>query len=69
MLSSIFATLLFSYLASLLFNKGMIPERLDIFKVKTQRPSNPLLMHNLNTKADVVKVQNESELMLNTDQE
>ncbi|XP_061582024.1 high-affinity choline transporter 1-like [Cololabis saira] len=34
MLSSIFATLLFSFLASLLFNKDLIPARWDIFKVR-----------------------------------
>lgn len=38
MLCTIFATLLFSYLASLLFNKGLLPEKCDILKIKTRRP-------------------------------
>lgn len=72
MLSTIFVTLLFSYLASLLFNKGVIPEWWDIFKVKTQRPSNLILMSNDATKThekEKPEVQNEAELMLTTNQE
>ncbi|XP_033482569.2 high-affinity choline transporter 1-like [Epinephelus lanceolatus] len=73
MLSNMFATLLFSYLASQLFNKGLIPERWDVFKVKTHKPpQNLTLMSNDITRADEEdkpEVQNESELMLNTNQQ
>ncbi|XP_034739588.1 high-affinity choline transporter 1-like [Etheostoma cragini] len=53
MLSNMFATLLFSYMASLLFNKGLIPERWDVFKVKTRKlTQNVMLMSNYTTKTD-----------------
>ena len=39
MLSAVAAILLFSYLADLLFNKGLIPEKLDVFKVKALNSS------------------------------
>ncbi|XP_053189541.1 high-affinity choline transporter 1-like [Scomber japonicus] len=42
MLSAVIAILFFSYLASLLFNKGLLPEKLDVFKVKVQRSPQPL---------------------------
>ncbi|XP_030002298.1 high affinity choline transporter 1-like isoform X1 [Sphaeramia orbicularis] len=44
MLSTIFTTLLISYLASLLFNTGLIPERWDVFKVKTNKVPQRLLL-------------------------
>ncbi|KAM3862848.1 high-affinity choline transporter 1-like [Diretmus argenteus] len=37
MLCAFGSTLLFSYLASLLFNKGLVPEKWDMFKVKAQQ--------------------------------
>ncbi|KAM7365673.1 hypothetical protein PAMP_016588 [Pampus punctatissimus] len=41
MLSSLVSIVLFSYLASLLFNKGIFPERWDVFKVKSQGAPTP----------------------------
>ncbi|KAM8732578.1 high-affinity choline transporter 1-like isoform 3-T3 [Acanthopagrus schlegelii] len=70
MLSTIIVTLLLSYLASLLFNKGVIPERWDVFKVKTQTPSALQVLGNHGTaerdEKERAKVQNEMELMLAT---
>ncbi len=42
MLSAMAAILFFSYLVSLLFNKGLIPEKLDVFKVKAQQSPQPV---------------------------
>ncbi|CAK6982082.1 high-affinity choline transporter 1-like [Scomber scombrus] len=42
MLSAVTGIVFFSYLASLLFNKGLLPEKLDVFKVKVQRSPQPL---------------------------
>ncbi|KAI9526707.1 hypothetical protein NQZ68_036500 [Dissostichus eleginoides] len=68
MLSNMFATLLFSYLFSLLFDKGLIPERWDVFKVKTHKPPKKrMLMINDNTKTEKEeKSLDDTELMLTT---
>uniref|UniRef100_A0A8C6WIF6 Uncharacterized protein n=1 Tax=Neogobius melanostomus TaxID=47308 RepID=A0A8C6WIF6_9GOBI len=41
MLSSVAAILLFSYLTSQLFSRGLLPERLDVFHVKAQASLRP----------------------------
>ncbi|KAF7651475.1 hypothetical protein LDENG_00110270 [Lucifuga dentata] len=41
MLSAFTAILLFSYLASLIFNKGLLSEKWDVFKVKAQHSPQP----------------------------
>ncbi|XP_051275493.1 high-affinity choline transporter 1-like [Dicentrarchus labrax] len=70
MLSTIFATLLFSYLASLLFRKRVIPERWDVFNVTTpKQPQNLISMSNgtiITGGEEKPEVQNETELMLTT---
>ncbi|XP_044061129.1 high-affinity choline transporter 1-like isoform X2 [Siniperca chuatsi] len=71
-LSTIFATLLFSYLSSLFFNKELIPEKWDVFKVKSHKPQKEILMSNGTTKADEEEkpeVQNETELTLTRNQQ
>jgi len=66
MLSAIFLTLLSSYLASLLFNKGLISERWDVLKVKAHKPSQTVkLMIRGGTSTgedDQPELQNETEL-------
>ncbi|XP_057705633.1 high-affinity choline transporter 1-like [Corythoichthys intestinalis] len=66
MLCNLISTLVVSYLASLLFNKGLIPERFDICKVKThQSPQNLTLTSSNTVESDNdlrPRVQNENEL-------
>ncbi|XP_037318034.2 high-affinity choline transporter 1-like [Pungitius pungitius] len=70
MLSNMFVTLLFSYLASLIFNRGLIPGRWDVFKVKTDKPpKKPTLVSNGVTKTDEKEHGvDEIELMLTANQ-
>ncbi|XP_060942872.1 high-affinity choline transporter 1-like [Limanda limanda] len=44
MLSAIAAIVLFSYLTSVLFNKGLLPEKCDVFKVKVQQSARELTL-------------------------
>ncbi|XP_022615659.1 high-affinity choline transporter 1-like isoform X1 [Seriola dumerili] len=73
MLSNMFANLLFSYLASLLFNKGLISGRWDVFKVKTPKPPQKLRLKsngtNIADEEEKPEDQNETELMLTTNQQ
>ncbi|XP_060924611.1 high-affinity choline transporter 1-like [Limanda limanda] len=49
MLSAIAAIVLFSYLTSVLFNKGLLPGKCDVFKVKVQKSAQELtLVHGVN---------------------
>lgn len=41
MLSALLSILMFSYVASVLFDKGILPERWDVFKVKSQGAQTP----------------------------
>ncbi|XP_076730773.1 high-affinity choline transporter 1 isoform X2 [Maylandia zebra] len=72
MLSAIFVTLLFSYLSSLLFNRGLISERWDVFKVKANKRSQKLtLMSNGIIETDKEEKpdgQSETELILTPSQ-
>ena len=44
MLSTIAAIVLFSYLTSVLFNKGLLPEKCDVYKVKVQQSARELTL-------------------------
>ncbi|XP_035014616.1 high-affinity choline transporter 1-like [Hippoglossus stenolepis] len=44
MLSAIAAIVLFSYLMFVLFNKGLLPEKCDVFKVKVQKSAQELTL-------------------------
>uniref|UniRef100_A0A3Q2XK61 High-affinity choline transporter 1-like n=1 Tax=Hippocampus comes TaxID=109280 RepID=A0A3Q2XK61_HIPCM len=68
MLCNFISTLLVSYLASLLFNKGVIPERFDILQVKTRQSPQILMLASSDTvgnhKDETPGAQNENEIML-----
>ncbi|XP_008319947.1 high-affinity choline transporter 1-like [Cynoglossus semilaevis] len=56
MLSAMAATVFFSYLTCVLFNKGLLPEKCDVFKVKVHSPHSPQQMSPVDdseTRAEV----------------
>ncbi|KAM4607786.1 high-affinity choline transporter 1-like [Polymixia lowei] len=63
MLSVIAAILLFSYLTSLLLDKGLVPEKWDVFKVKAQLSPQPM------PPADGAKGDNENEKLNRNNQD
>lgn len=64
MLSTFCSNLLFSYLASLLFNKGIIPEKWQVLNIKTPKPSQELVLLTKPDEQAKSEAQNETECML-----
>ncbi len=60
MLSAVVAILLFSYLASLLFNRDLIPEKWDVFNVKAQYSQQTQGEADSETKDEDLKEPNEN---------
>lgn len=56
---------MFSYVASLLFNKGILPKRWDVFKVKSQEAATPADAAR-ECDGDNAEAQTENEPMLET---
>ncbi|XP_077388570.1 high-affinity choline transporter 1-like [Festucalex cinctus] len=68
MLCNFISTLLVSRLASLIFNKGVIPERFDIYKVKSRQSQSLIKLARSDTveehKDDIPEAKSENEVML-----
>ncbi|XP_077388470.1 high affinity choline transporter 1-like [Festucalex cinctus] len=68
MLCNFISTLLVSYLASLLFSKGVIPERFDIYKVKSRQSPQSLIKlarsDTVEKQEETTGAQSENEIML-----
>ncbi|XP_071753521.1 high-affinity choline transporter 1-like [Centroberyx gerrardi] len=64
MLSAVASILLFSYLASLLFNKGFVPEKWDMFNVKAQLPPQTEGGAKTDLEDENPKMQNENDEVL-----
>uniref|UniRef100_A0A3P8UX30 Uncharacterized protein n=2 Tax=Cynoglossus semilaevis TaxID=244447 RepID=A0A3P8UX30_CYNSE len=73
MLSAMGSILLFSYLTSVLFNKGLLPERCDVFKVKVQhspQQMSPVPGSKIDDETETLtktKCQAETSELVNTD--
>lgn len=61
MLSAFAATLLFSFLASVLFHKGLLPEKWDVLKVKPQHSALELTPTDDATKHENEKLNSQAE--------
>ncbi|KAM9376210.1 high-affinity choline transporter 1-like [Pholidichthys leucotaenia] len=66
MLFTIFTTLLFSHLSALLFNKELIPDKYDVFKVRTHKTKQTSICNG--TTAAVEDENHENEIMLTNTQ-